>query len=358
MPVDLQALLRPVSADAPCGEDLDEGASAGTFLKYRIFGSKVRLETRFEKKLGPEVNWREVRALAEETLAKTRDFRVLAHLAASVTRLESLESLVMTLEVAAAWLETFWETVYPRISEDSAQRCNALADFADRMAIVDAVRRLPLVAHKELGTCSYRDLEAATASAPAEAMPAAGAGETLDAGAISALLQAAPLQELQALDAVLVRGRAALRSIETRMLQGTPEKTLPDVAPLADLFEKMRHALQKELAPRLAAEASAHAAEANTAGDGVGNSPAAARLGNKGASIVTIGSISSRQDAVRALDAVGEFFRRNEPSSPVPLFVERTKRLIAMNFLQLLEDIVPDAVEHAKAAAGVPKPAE
>jgi type VI secretion system protein ImpA len=348
MPVDLQALLRPVTVDAPCGEDLDEGASAGAFLKYRIFGSKVRLETRFEKKLGPEVNWREVRALAEATLANTKDFRVLAHLAASVTRLESLESLVVTLEVAAGWLETFWETVYPRISEDSAQRCNALADFADRMAIVDAVRRLPMVTHKQLGSCSYRDLEIATAGGRAAAE---GSGEALDAGAISALIQAVPLQELQALDAVLVRGRAALRSIETRMLEGTPEKTLPDVAPLADLLEKMRHALQKELAPRVAAEA-------NTANAGVENSPAAPGQDNKGASIVSIGSISSRQDALRALDAVGEFFRRNEPSSPVPLFVERAKRLITMNFIQLLEDIVPEAVEHAKSAAGVPKPAE
>jgi type VI secretion system protein ImpA len=34
----------------------------------------------------------------------------------------------------------------------------------------------------------------------------------------------------------------------------------------------------------------------------------------------------SRQDAIRALDAVAEFFRRNEPSSPIPLFLERAKR--------------------------------
>src|SRR5256885_8414994 len=138
MPVDLQAFLRPLSDDAPCGADLDAGNSADAFLKFRIFGSRVRLETRFEKKLGPDVNWREVRDLAEKELAKSKDLRVLAHLAASVIRLDGFESLTLTLEAAAGWLDTYWDTVYPRLDGDFAPRCNALSGFADRMAIVDA----------------------------------------------------------------------------------------------------------------------------------------------------------------------------------------------------------------------------
>ena len=55
------------------------------------------------------------------------------------------------------------------------------------------------------------------------------------------------------------------------------------------------------------------------------------------------GRFSSRQDAIRALDAVADFFRRNEPSSPIPLFVERAKRLVSKDFLEVLADIAPDA---------------
>ena len=65
------------------------------------------------------------------------------------------------------------------------------------------------------------------------------------------------------------------------------------------------------------------------------------------------GSIKSRQEALRALDAVANFFRQTEPSSPVPLFVERAKRLVSKTFLEALTEIIPDAVPQAKAASGI-----
>jgi type VI secretion system protein ImpA len=68
---------------------------------------------------------------------------------------------------------------------------------------------------------------------------------------------------------------------------------------------------------------------------------------------VTVGAIKSRQDAIRALDAVAEFFRRNEPSSPIPLFLERAKRLVSKNFLEVLADVAPDAVPQARSAGGL-----
>jgi type VI secretion system protein ImpA len=73
----------------------------------------------------------------------------------------------------------------------------------------------------------------------------------------------------------------------------------------------------------------------------------------QGPAVVAVGAIRSRQDAIRALDAAAEFFRRNEPSSPIPLFLERAKRLVAKDFLEVLADIAPDALPQAKAAGGV-----
>jgi type VI secretion system protein ImpA len=66
-----------------------------------------------------------------------------------------------------------------------------------------------------------------------------------------------------------------------------------------------------------------------------------------------VGVIKSRQDAVRALDAVAEFFRRTEPSSPIPLLVDRAKRLVSKDFLEVLADVAPDAVAQARAAGGL-----
>ena len=63
--------------------------------------------------------------------------------------------------------------------------------------------------------------------------------------------------------------------------------------------------------------------------------------------------ISSREDAIRALDAVADFFRRAEPSSPVPLVVDRAKRLVSKNFLEVLEDIAPGGLDQARSAGRI-----
>jgi len=57
--------------------------------------------------------------------------------------------------------------------------------------------------------------------------------------------------------------------------------------------------------------------------------------------------------AVRALDAVIAFFRKNEPSSPVPMFAERAKRLVSKDFLEVLTDIAPDGLDQAKLVGGI-----
>jgi type VI secretion system protein ImpA len=81
--------------------------------------------------------------------------------------------------------------------------------------------------------------------------------------------------------------------------------------------------------------------------------PVAAEGGAVAAPQAGVGPIRSRDDVVRALDAVSEYFRQHEPSSPVPLFVDRAKRLVAKNFLEVLEDVVPDALPQVRSVSGV-----
>ena len=83
--------------------------------------------------------------------------------------------------------------------------------------------------------------------------------------------------------------------------------------------------------------------------------PRSAEEGEAGESggAVAVGAIRSREDALRALDAAAEFFRRNEPSSPIPLLVDRAKRLIAKDFLEVLADVAPEALPQARAAGGI-----
>jgi type VI secretion system protein ImpA len=66
-----------------------------------------------------------------------------------------------------------------------------------------------------------------------------------------------------------------------------------------------------------------------------------------------VGAITSRQDVVRALDAVVTYYRNSEPGSLVPVIAERAKRLVSMSFIEALAEIAPEALEPVKKAAGV-----
>ncbi len=82
--------------------------------------------------------------------------------------------------------------------------------------------------------------------------------------------------------------------------------------------------------------------------------PGAADPPAPGVSTTTeVGAITSRQDVLRALDAVMSYYHRHEPSSLVPVIAARAKRLVSMSFLEALAEIAPEALEPAKRAAGV-----
>jgi type VI secretion system protein ImpA len=319
---ELESLQRPISADRPCGESLEDSAELSLFSAYRVFGQATSWEQ------PPE--WRDLRAKSLEALARSKDLRLLAYLAAAVLRTDGLVALCQTLGVAADWLDTFWEQVFPSPEDEGIFRRNALSCFTDRIAILDALRRAALVSSRQLGTFSMRDVELAQ-----------GILQPTDAGAvvpqptqIAAAFAGMPAEELSELSTAVAAGLGALQRIEARMRATLGAEGAPDLQPLTSQLQRI---------DKLLREHRPSAADPQTAGTG----------GQEIAVGGNLGPIRSRQDAIRVLDAVAQFFRQTEPSSPVPLFVDRAKRLIAKNFLEVLEDIAPDAVAQARKAGGM-----
>ncbi|MGL5001458.1 MAG: ImpA family type VI secretion system protein, partial [Casimicrobium sp.] len=56
------------------------------------------------------------------------------------------------------------------------------------------------------------------------------------------------------------------------------------------------------------------------------------------------GRLASRADAIRALDAVCAYFEQHEPSSPVPMFLNRAKKLTGMRFVDIIRDMSPESM--------------
>lgn len=325
---ELQSLLEPISADAPCGADLEDTQLLASFDAFRIFGSATPLPS--------DIEWRTVRDRSLEALAQSRDLRLLAHLAAAIVRIEGLAAFCTTVTLADRWLSTYWDQVYPRVDEDAVLRKNALNCFADRMAVVDAVRRAPIVSHRQLGSFCLRDLELASgqlAPTEADAHPPSSAQ-------IEATLAASPVEELTALAGEMGGGTGSLRNIITTMQERGGYESAPDLDPLLKALLRIEKLLADHLAMRPVA-----GGETAGAGAAAGAAPAAAGAAP--------GEIRSRQDAIRTIDAISAFFRQYEPSSPVPLLLERAKRLVSKSFMEVLEDIAPDSLSQVRLIGGI-----
>src|SRR5215510_745229 len=155
-----EALVQPIAPDRPCGEDLEDTPLLASFDAFRVFGHTVPQE--------PAPEWSLVASRATEALCKSKDLRLLAYLGSAVLRTGGLPAFAETLTVASAWLETYWKETYPRIDEDAILRRNALNCFADPVAVLDGLRRLPLADHRQHGSFSLRDIEMASGLVPAD----------------------------------------------------------------------------------------------------------------------------------------------------------------------------------------------
>jgi len=338
-------LLRPLSEADPCGQSLEDTAALGAFAAYHLFGQQNAIGTRRpgQKEDEPPTppDWNDVLEKSTAALATSKDLRVLAYFGAAQLWIGGLAPFCDTLRVAAAWLGDWFEAVYPRVDEDIYFRTNALNNFNDRLAIVDALRRTPLLSTRSTGPISLRHIELATGVIPVNKQD----GTPINEGEINAAFGAAPLTDLLAQAEAVKRALEALGQIDAKMLAAGGVEATPNFDGRSDKEKhvSLRHQLkriQDIVRTHVAAHPDAAPGEAGTAAD-----DAAAPGG--------LGPIRTRQDAIRALDAVTMFFESTEPSSPVPLFIERAKRLIARNFLEVLQDIVPDALNAARAAGGI-----
>jgi type VI secretion system protein ImpA len=320
---EFDALLAPISEAQPAGESLEDTALLASFDAFRVFGQSLPPD--------PPPAWPVIRAEAVAALSKSKDLRLLAHLAAATLRTDGVPAFLDTIAVAATWLDRSWGATFPQVEEDAILRRNALNCFCDQAAVIDGLRRAPLVSSREHGRISLRDVEMV-----AGLVPMAEGDTPPDAGRIAAAFGVPSLDDLRALLQAVETAGAALKAIDAKVRAEAGVEAAPTFDPLAAQLTRVAKTLRLQLAAR----GDAAGAEGD---DGTATSTAGG----------AVGAVRSRQDAIRALDAVAAFFRQTEPSSPVPFFLDRAKRLVAKDFIEVLNDVAPGALSAAREAVGL-----
>jgi type VI secretion system protein ImpA len=331
--------LEPVSADEVCGADLEYD---NDFLSLTQ-AAAGKPETQFAPAEAPD--WRAVFSQAESLNARTRDLRVANLWLRARLRLEGFATLAPGLRLFEHLLSRWWDELHPRPEDgDAFARINVLGELNSLGATLGDVRASLVLNDRSIGQISVRDIEIAMGDLTPrddESVPSRGQIESMLADAVADN----PQVSTQATDAL-----TALDGLVTCLSMRLGFGEQPD-------FGNLRSTLVNVAAvsPRPAGTDAAADDLAGMLNDlGIDNSntddaPAPARRGRGGA----LGPIESRADAVRAIELVCAYLEKHEPTNPAADLLRRAQRLIDRNFLQLVREFAPDAVNEVARMLGV-----
>jgi type VI secretion system protein ImpA len=336
-----EELLIPISEESPCGEDLSYDAG----LQEMELLARGKPETQFSPAESPD--WKKVRAKCLELFARSKDLRIALTLTVAMLELEGLDGFREGLSLMKGLLEQFWPTVYPQLDpaddNDPLLRMNIVASLAtpvgaygDPIQVLERLRRIPLCNSIRMGRFSLRDI------LRAESGPTSGEDkEAPTMSQIDAAFRGTDPQELagnhQNLGACLV----IVREIDESITNRVGASKAPDLS----LLPSELLAMQRRIAPYLPAD------------DALRAKKAAAEPGSavEGTSAAT-GEIRTREDVVKLLEKICEYYGRTEPSSPVPLILKRAARLAEMNFMEIINDMSPDSISQIRTITGEAAP--
>ena len=344
MPIqNIESLLQPVSAEEPCGPDLEYDPA---FLELdRISQGKPEQQMGSTIVAAQEPDWKDVGSRTLALLAKTKDVRVAIRLTRAMLNTDGLAGLADGLAVMRGVVEKFWDGFYPKLDpedgNDPTFRVNILMGLCDSEAFIDRIRLIPLVSARSFGRFSLRDMAIASGEIP----PLPGV-EPPKPAAIDGAFTESPVPTLQATADALSASLAHLAAIEAFVGEKVGASNGTNFSKLTDILRAASKILVAQLAKRgVGIEG---AADAGNAGDG---SPASAGGGQGGGPSIS-GEINSREDIIRVLDKIVSYYERVEPSSPIPLLIKRSKRLVSASFLDIVRDIASDGLAQVENLRG------
>src|SRR5678815_915230 len=152
---ELESLLAPLAADAPCGPDLEYDPAFQALLE----ASAGKPERQYGDKVYPAEgpDWPLVHEQALQLAARTRDLRVAVWLARSGARVHGLAGAVDGLRLVQGLVERFWDQVHPPLdasdNNDPTARVMALTALADPVTGLADLRAAALTGKRGALTC-------------------------------------------------------------------------------------------------------------------------------------------------------------------------------------------------------------
>jgi len=320
--------LEPLADEsAPCGPDLEYD---NDFLALSQ-SAAGKPETQFAAAEPP--NWLAVRAASEELLDRSRDLRIAVYWVRANVSLLGWPALPLGLRLLSGMLSSLSEHLHPLPDDgDPYLRVNALSVLSGSQGFIGELRLARVVQDRTIGEVPGRAFELV-----AGLSPTVGDEEVPPKDQLARMLAAA-VERSPALADAVTGAVAAVDELTTVAQNVLGHSNAPDLDPLRAFCAAVVAMLPRR------ADVQADSAEDEAEGDGSANV-----VRGRGLS----GGVTSREEAMRAIDMVCEFLERTEPSNPAPLFLRRARQLVNHNFLQLMKELAPGQMAEVARIVGI-----
>ncbi len=345
----IENYLEAISPDNVCGDNLEEEAE--------FIALETALEGKPERQIGDTLveaeppNWRKVQQQTESLLKQTLDLRILIARLRSQIALEGFAGLNTGLALLTAVVEQRWDSVHPQLDPDDhndpTQRLNILSALCHHDTVLLPLQQIPLLESKSLGCFNFRHITLANGKANPTQKEHPPEQATIDAAIEECEIDFLH-DRFQSVSATLVH----LEKLDQLILSYVSASQAPSFAKLANfltecktflaacLKRKNTEILPSEIAPP-SDNLEDRPPEEVTSAQKI---PHPAKFQR--------GEIHNHDDVITTLNQVCHYYRTAEPSSPVPLLIERAIRLVGKSFIDVIKDIAPSGMDEAQIIFG------
>ncbi|MBN9563725.1 MAG: type VI secretion system protein TssA [Alphaproteobacteria bacterium] len=345
--LELALLLAPIPGDLPVGIDLRKDFSPQSpYYRLRDARAEAReMERRLDNndpdaKGEPSTQWRAVRDIALKALTEqTKDLEIAAWLAEALVRQDGFAGLTVGIGLLAGLVEGFWSSdLYPMPDEDGVVTrvapITGLNGEGGDGTLMQPIRKQVLFEAPDLGPVSYWqynqsvELQKITEPPRREARLKAGVVPLDD---LQKAARAVPAAHFAGLRARVKAALAAWARMSER-LDAEAGREAPPTSRVRDILQDILE-IANQYAPPETDEPVEQATEAEAVPDG---ETAPSTVPAASARAIT------REDMLKELGRIADYFRRTEPHSPLAYTLEEAVRRGRLTWPELLAEVVPD----------------
>ena len=335
---DLSALLAEVSADKPCGDYL-EYDPAYLELSKDILGTP---EDPITGEAAQPPNWRDIEKKSLAILQQSKDLQIAIYLLRALIVQEGIPGFRDGLGFLRGLLENYWESVHPQLDPDDdldpTARINILEELNSFESVLRPLSLASLIESKSVGQFSLRDIQLAT-----DKIELPEGASKPDINLIKNLfLDTTQAQTVLTYQAV-IESIDHILQIDRFICEQVSIENSADFSALLAQLKETRH-LFEQFAVGLCHDTAAESVNEADLDDSDVVQPARKQL--------NVGEINSRQDVLRMLDLICKYYKEVEPSSPVPMLLNRAKYLVTADFMQIVQNLLPDGLTQLEQIKG------